>query len=87
MLDLTQFYFGPFATMMLAEMGAEVIRLEPPWGSTDRLADGATFGGSSYSFHHFNLNKKGLTLDLKSEKGIRIFKELVKVSDVVCRDT
>ena len=86
MLDLTQFYFGPFATMMLAEMGAEVIRLEPPWGGTDRLADGATFGGSSYSFHHFNLNKKGLTLDLKSEKGIRIFKELVKVSDVVAQN-
>jgi CoA:oxalate CoA-transferase len=85
-LDLTQFYFGPFATMMLAEMGAEVIRVEPPWGGTDRLADGAIFGGSSYSFHHFNLNKKGLTLDLKSEKGVRVFKELVKVSDVVAQN-
>lgn len=71
---------------MLAEMGAEVIRIEPPWGGTDRLADGATFGGSIYSFHHFNLNKKGLTLDLKSEKGVRLFKELVKVSDVVAQN-
>lgn len=85
-LDLTQFYFGPFATMMLAEMGAEVIRVEPPWGGTDRLADGAIYGGSSYSFHHFNLNKKGLTLDLKNLKGVRIFKDLVKISDVVVQN-
>ena len=85
-LDLTQFYFGPFAAMMLADLGAEVIRVEPPWGGTDRLADGATFGGSSYSFHHFNLNKKGLTLDLKSETGIKLFKDLVKISDVVIQN-
>jgi len=85
-LDLTQFYFGPFATMLLAEMGAEVIRLEPPWGGTDRLADGAIFGGSSYSFHHFNLNKKSLTLNLKSEKGVKVFKELVTISDVVAQN-
>jgi len=85
-LDLTQFYFGPFATMTLAHMGAEVIRIEPPWGGTDRLADGATFGGSSYSFHHFNLNKRGLTLDLKTQKGSSIFKELVKFSDVVAQN-
>jgi CoA:oxalate CoA-transferase len=85
-LDLSQFYFGPFAAMMLADMGAEVIRVEPPWGGTDRLADGATFGGSSYSFHHFNLNKKGLTLDLKSEKGVSLFKELVKKSDIVVQN-
>jgi crotonobetainyl-CoA:carnitine CoA-transferase CaiB-like acyl-CoA transferase len=85
-LDLTQFYFGPFTTMMLAELGAEVIRIEPPWGATDRLADGAIFGGSSYSFHHFNLNKKGLTLNLKKKEGLEIFFKLLKVSDIVVQN-
>jgi CoA:oxalate CoA-transferase len=85
-LDLTQFYFGPFATMILAALGAEVIRVEPPWGATDRLADGAIFGGSSYSFHHWNLDKKSLTLNLKTGEGLKIFKELVEVSDVVVQN-
>jgi len=85
-VDLTQYYFGPFAARLLADLGAEVVRVEPPWGGTDRLADGAIFGGSSYSYHHWNLNKKGVTLDLKSDEGHRIFKELVMVSDVVVQN-
>jgi CoA:oxalate CoA-transferase len=85
-LDLTQFYFGPFTTMLLAQLGAQVIRVEPPWGATDRLADGAIFGGSSYSFHHLNLNKKGITLNLKTVEGLEIFKDLVKHSDVVIQN-
>jgi crotonobetainyl-CoA:carnitine CoA-transferase CaiB-like acyl-CoA transferase len=85
-LDLTQFWFGPFCTMMLADMGAEVIRIEPPWGSVDRLADACIVGGSSYTFHQLNLNKKGLTLNLKTEKGLRVFKELVPKADVVVQN-
>ncbi|MFP3950859.1 MAG: CaiB/BaiF CoA transferase family protein [Candidatus Bathyarchaeia archaeon] len=85
-IDLTQFYFGPFATKLLADLGAEVIRVEPPWGGTDRLADGAIFGGSSYSFHHWNVNKKGITLNLKTDEGNRIFRELVEISDVVVQN-
>jgi CoA:oxalate CoA-transferase len=72
--------------MLLAQLGAEVIRVEPPWGATDRLADGAIFGGSSYSFHHLNLNKKGITLNLKTVEGLEIFKDLVKHSDVVVQN-
>jgi CoA:oxalate CoA-transferase len=72
--------------MMLADMGAEVIRIEPPWGSVDRLADACIVGGSSYTFHQLNLNKKGLTLNLKTEKGLRIFKELVSKADVVVQN-
>lgn len=101
-LDLSHIYFGPWCTMMLAEMGAEVIRIEPPWGdmdritegvlvvsseprwgNIDRIAEGALFGGDSYTFHHLNLNKKNLTLNLKEPQGLKIFKELVKKSDVV----
>ncbi|MCW3979590.1 MAG: CoA transferase [Candidatus Bathyarchaeota archaeon] len=85
-LDMTHVWFGPWTTMMLADMGAEVIRVEAPWGAIDRIAEGALFGGSSYTFHHLNLNKKDLTLDLKSPEGLEIFKELVKVSDVVIQN-
>ena len=85
-LDLTQFWFGPYCTLLLAEMGAHVIRVEPPWGGVDRIADGALFGGSSYTFHHHNLNKKGLTLNLKSPEGLELFKSLVKESDVVVQN-
>jgi crotonobetainyl-CoA:carnitine CoA-transferase CaiB-like acyl-CoA transferase len=85
-LDLSHVWFGPFCTMMLADMGAEVIRVEPPWGAIDRIARGALFGGASYSFHHLNLNKKGITLNLKTEEGLSIFKNLVKQSDVVVQN-
>lgn len=85
-LDLTQFWFGPYCTMMLADMGAEVIRIEPPWGSVDRMADAFLAGGSSYTFHQLNLNKKGLTLNLKTDEGVKVFKELVPTADVVVQN-
>ena len=85
-LDLTHVWFGPWCTMMLADMGAEVIRIEPPWGAIDRIAEGALFGGASYTFHHLNLNKKDLTLDLKNPRGLEILKEFVKKSDVVAQN-
>lgn len=85
-LDLTQFWFGPYCTMMLADMGAEVIRIEPPWGSVDRMADAYLAGGSSYTFHQLNLNKKGLTLNLKTEEGLNTFKELVPKADIVVQN-
>jgi crotonobetainyl-CoA:carnitine CoA-transferase CaiB-like acyl-CoA transferase len=85
-LDLTHVWFGPWCTMMLADLGAEVIKIEPPWGSIGRVARGPLFGGASAIFHHLNLNKKGMALNLKDPKGIAIFKELVKVSDVVVQN-
>jgi CoA:oxalate CoA-transferase len=85
-IDLTQFWFGPFCTMMLADLGAEVIRVEPPWGSPDRVADGYLVGGSSYTFHQLNLNKKGITLNLKTDEGLKIFKKLVGEADVVAQN-
>lgn len=85
-LDLSHVWFGPWCTMMLAEMGAEVIRVEPPWGGIDRLSQSKLFGGVPYTFHHLNLNKKDLTLNLKTPEGLEIFKELVKKSDVVVQN-
>jgi len=85
-LDLSHVWYGPWCTMMLADMGAEVIRVEPPWGAIDRLAEGALFGGASYTFHHLNLNKKDITLNLKDPEGVGIFKEFVKKADVVVQN-
>ena len=85
-LDLSHVWYGPWCTMMLADMGAEVIRVEPPWGAIDRLAEGALFGGASYTFHHLNLNKKDITLNLKDPEGVGIFMELVKKADVVVQN-
>ena len=85
-LDMTHVWMGPWCTMMLAEMGAEVIRVEPPWGAIDRLSEGMTFGGASFTFHHFNLNKKDITLNLKHPEGKRLFKELLKKSDVLIQN-
>jgi CoA:oxalate CoA-transferase len=83
-LDLTHVWFGPWCTLMLAELGAEVIKIEPPWGSLERIPEiGPMYGGASSTFHHFNLNKKDLAVNLKHPKGQEIFKKLVKVSDVV----
>ena len=85
-LDLTHVWFGPWSTMMMAYMGAEVIKVEPPWGAIDRMAEGALFGGASYTFHHLNINKKDLTLNLKAPEGKQVFLELVKQSDIVVQN-
>jgi len=68
--------------MILADMGAEVIKIEPFWGDPSRLQLPLVKGESPYYMFH-NRNKKGMTLDLKNPKGVDIFKKLVKISDVV----
>jgi len=85
-LDLTHAWFGPFCTMMLAELGADVIKVEPPWGTIGRLGPGALFKGVSSTFYALNVNKKDISIDLKSPEGLAIFKELVKKSDVVAQN-
>jgi crotonobetainyl-CoA:carnitine CoA-transferase CaiB-like acyl-CoA transferase len=83
-LDLTHVVFGPWCTLMLSELGAEVIKIEPPWGALDRIPErGPMYGGVSAAFHYLNLNKKDMAIDLKNPKGVQIFKDLVKISDVV----
>ena len=85
-VDMTHVWFGPWATMMMADMGAEVIRVEPPWGAIDRISEGMLYGRAPYTFHHLNQNKKDLTLNVKSPEGMRILKELIKKSDVVIQN-
>ena len=85
-LDLTDHWFGPWCTMMLADLGAEVIKIEPPWGATGRIGSGALYGGVSHTFHYLNMSKKAMAINLKDPRGIEIFKELVKKSDIVIQN-
>ncbi len=82
-LDLTRVLAGPFCTMLLADMGAEVIKIEAlPDGDPIRT-QGAIRNGLSYYFATFNRNKKSLTLDLKQPEGKAVFERLVEGADVV----
>lgn len=83
-LDLTHVWNGPICTMFLAGMGVEVIKIEPPWGALGRFGGGVVLKGKvGASFVFLNRQKKGMTLNLKNEKAKQIFRELVKISDVV----
>jgi CoA:oxalate CoA-transferase len=85
-LDFTHVWFGPYCTMMLAELGAEVIKVEPPWGTIGRMGPGELHHGTSTTFYALNLNKKGISMDLKNSKVMEMIKELVKQSDVVAQN-
>lgn len=76
-LDLTSLLPGPFCTLMLAQLGAEVIKVEPPGGG-----DPARYMMPEL-FTFLNQNKKSLTLNLKNEKGKKIFFDLTRRSNVV----
>jgi CoA:oxalate CoA-transferase len=81
-LDFSHVYFGPYTTMLLADMGADVIKVEPPWGDIARLYP-PLFGGASRVFHYLDRNKRGVTLDLKDPRGLEIAMALAERSDVV----
>ena len=82
-LDLTRFLAGPFCTMLLADMGAEVIKIETPEHGDDARYQGVVIKGESGYFVGMNRNKKGLTLDLKAQEGKKIFLRLAERTDVV----
>lgn len=81
-LDLTRVLAGPFCTMMLADMGAEVIKIEQPKVGDDSRAFGPFINGESSYYMNLNRNKKGITLNLKG-RGKEIFLQMVKRADVV----
>ena len=88
-IDLTTAWAGPFATMILADLGAQVIRVEAiqridSWRLLNQMRpseDGAW--ERSMSGNSVNRNKYGITLDLTNPRGVRVFKSLVKVADIV----
>lgn len=82
-LDLTWVYAGPFATMLLADLGAEVIKVEgPPNGDWTRVIPPFKNGQSGY-FYMLNRRKKSIAIDLKQQKGIELFLDLVEHFDVL----
>lgn len=82
-LDLTRVLAGPFSGMMLADMGANVIKIEEAGKGADERQLGPFQNGESAYYMNLNRNKKGMSLNLKSAKGKEIFKELVKKADIV----
>ncbi len=82
-LDLTRVLAGPYCTMVLGDLGAEIIKIDIPGGGDDSRAFGPFINGESAYFMSLNRNKKSLTLNLKSREGKHILRELIKISDVL----
>jgi crotonobetainyl-CoA:carnitine CoA-transferase CaiB-like acyl-CoA transferase len=80
-LDVTQVMAGPFAAMMLADLGADVIKIEPPSGDSTRQMPGAS-GSDSPSFNAVNRGKRGISVDLKSAKGRELVARLAQSADI-----
>lgn len=87
-LDLTHMLSGPYGSMILADLGCEVIKIEPPQKGegTRRLLENDpdySHNGMGAYFYTLNRNKKSVSIDLKNKKGIEIFYKLVSKADVV----
>jgi len=83
-VDLSRILSGPVCTMMLADMGAQVIKVEPPpWGDDSRKWGPPFVGGISTYFHSINRNKKSLGLNLQSEAGRQILWKLIDRADIL----
>ncbi|MEW5888624.1 MAG: CoA transferase [Pseudomonadota bacterium] len=83
-LDLTTSIAGPYATLLLADLGASVVKIEQPGRGDDARAWGPPFlGGESLWFISVNRNKQSLTLDYAKPEGLEVLKRLVRQADVV----
>ena len=80
-LDLTRYLAGPFCTMLLGDMGADVVKLEPPGGGRD-FGSGAG-GHANYFFLSVNRSKRSATLDLHQPRGREVLLQLVEHADVL----
>ncbi len=82
-LDLSRMLAGPYGSMLLGDLGAEVIKIEEPSGDFTRTPAQYHMGGIGAYFLAINRNKKSIVLDLTTQKGREVFHDLVKISDVV----
>src|SRR6202047_3726991 len=82
-VDFTQFEAGPSCTEALAGLGAEVVKIEnPKMGDPGRRLRPGQPDDDPYYFHMFNANKKSITVDLKSPRGLALVKDLLRKADV-----
>ena len=82
-LDFGQIYQGPYATMLMAKGGANVIKIEPPRGEPLRRRVLATGGDTTLPMAMLNANKRGITLNLKADRGKELLKQMVARADVL----
>ena len=83
-LDLSRILAGPYCTMILGDLGAEIVKVERPGTGDDTRTWGPPFaGGESAYYLCCNRNKRSIAIDLKSPRGVELVKEFAKVSDVV----
>jgi len=83
-LDLTRVVAGPYCSMFLGDLGAEVVKVEQPGAGDDTRGWGPPFaGGESAYYLCINRNKQSLTLDLKSRRAVELLRGLAKVADVI----
>ena len=81
-VDLTRILAGPFCTMLLGDLGADVVKIEPPEGDPVR-GQGSSRNGFSWYFAQFNRNKRSIVLDLYTEQGKAALAELIVHADVL----
>ena len=82
-VDLTRVLSGPYCTMILADFGAEVVKVEMPKTGDDSRAYGPYVNGESAYYMSINRNKKSITIDTKNPEGIELVKQLIEKADVV----
>jgi crotonobetainyl-CoA:carnitine CoA-transferase CaiB-like acyl-CoA transferase len=82
-IDFGRFIAGPYCGMLLADMGADVVRIDRRHGSEDRYTGPVTSGGEGGAFLSLNRNKRSLTLDASKPEAAEIIRRLVKSADVV----
>lgn len=82
-VDLSRILAGPYCTLLMAEMGARVIKVEPPKGGDDARAYGPFVNGKSTYFASVNRGKESIALDLKADGDRKIFEKLLEKADVV----
>src|SRR5215212_11509099 len=85
-VDLTQVMGGPFCTMQLGDLGADVIKVEPPSGDLSRSMGGTALrmkGDDNAPFFALNRNKRSIVLDLTRENDRAVFMKLVRTADIL----
>ncbi|MDB5856425.1 MAG: hypothetical protein JWQ76_114 [Ramlibacter sp.] len=81
-IDMTLFLSGPYATQILGDLGAEVLKIEPPTGDNTRVLPPNFIGEDSAYYLSCNRNKRSIALDYRKPEGVKLLEELAAVSDV-----